>query len=135
MTVYIDSGAFIGYLRGKDRDHQAARREFVRLQEQRSRLVTSDAVIGEVATRLRYDIGLDATATFRHFLKALRHRLRIVESSPERRGKAFDLMAQYADLRLSYPDAVGAVVAREVNVKAVFAFDNDFRILGFPVMP
>lgn len=135
MTVYIDSGAFIAYLRGKDRDHQAARRQFVKLQDERSRLTTSDAVVSEVATRLRYDIGLEAALAFRGFLNALRHRLRVIESSSERRGKAFDVMATYGDLRLSYPDAVGAVVAREVNAETVFSFDNDFRILGFSVVP
>jgi predicted nucleic acid-binding protein len=64
-----------------------------------------------------------------------RKQLRIVESSVERRSQALDLMGQYADLRLSYADCVGAVVARETNATTILSLDNDFSVLGFTVEP
>lgn len=44
-------------------------------------------------------------------------------------------MATYADLRLSYADCVGAVVAKEARAAAVFGLDHDFRVLGFNLEP
>jgi predicted nucleic acid-binding protein len=44
-------------------------------------------------------------------------------------------MARFPDLKLSYADAVGAVVAREVRAAAVFGLDDDFRHLGFALEP
>lgn len=44
-------------------------------------------------------------------------------------------MERYEGLALSYADAVGAVVARRVRADAVFALDNNFRIMGFTVEP
>ncbi|MGH9209284.1 MAG: type II toxin-antitoxin system VapC family toxin [Acidimicrobiales bacterium] len=135
MVVYIDSGPFIAYLRRKDRDHAVVCRRLVKLQDELDRVVTSDAVVAEVATGLRYDIGLDAVLAFRGLLDAFGRHLRIVESSVERRGLALDLMGQYADLRLSYVDCIGAIVARETKAAVVFSLDNDFRVLGFTVEP
>lgn len=133
--IYVDSGVFIAYLRKKDQDHARVRTRFVQLQEDDARLVTCDAVIGEVATRFRYDIGLQAALTFHRMLQAFGTRLRVYESTAERRRQAFELMAQYADLRLSYADAIGALVAQDTNASSVFALDNDFRLLGFDVIP
>lgn len=133
--IYVDSGAFIAYLRKKDEHHAPVRAQFVQLQREGAKLVTSDAVVGEVATRFRYDIGLQAALTFHSMLQAFGTRLRIYESNADRRRQAFELMEQYADLRLSYADAIGALVARDAKASSVFALDNDFRVLGFDIIP
>jgi predicted nucleic acid-binding protein len=57
------------------------------------------------------------------------------DSDARLRSAAFDLMAKYADLRLSFPDCVGAVVARSARANAVFGLDDDFRVLGFALEP
>jgi hypothetical protein len=44
-------------------------------------------------------------------------------------------MAGYADLRLSYADCVGGVVARAVRAEVVFGLDDDLRVLGFALEP
>jgi transcription-repair coupling factor (superfamily II helicase) len=54
---------------------------------------------------------------------------------PEPVRNAFAIMAQHADLTLSYADAMGAAVAREVSAAAVLGLDHDFRILGFALEP
>jgi uncharacterized protein len=133
--VYVDSGAFIALLRRKDRDHERVVKHLVRLREAGDRLVTSDAVVSETATRLRYDVGVDGALAFRHLLDAAGRQLLVRDSDATTRAAAFDLMAGYADLRLSYADCVGCVVARSVRASAVFGLDDDFRVLGFALEP
>ncbi|HET8620807.1 MAG TPA: PIN domain-containing protein [Acidimicrobiales bacterium] len=134
-VVYVDSGAFIALLRRKDQQHDRVAKHFVRLRQAGDRLVTSDAVVSETATRLRYDVGLDAALAFRRLLDAAGSQLAVHDSDARTRGAAFDLMAGYADLRLSYADCVGGVVARAMRAAAVFGLDGDFRVLGFAVEP
>lgn len=135
--VVVDSGAFIALLRPRERSHARVADHFRRLRREGARLVTTEPVIAESATRLRYDSGLAAASEFRRFLDeavALRQ-LVVRESDPELRAAAFEVMAQFADLSLSYTDCMSAAVARAVRADAIFTLDDDFRALAFAVEP
>lgn len=135
--VYVDTGAFIALVSPRDQDHELVTRHFRTLRGNRDVLFASDPAIGETVTRLRYDAGLAAIARFRDVLQrsVARGSLQIRESDAELRADAFRQMERYEGLALSYADAVGAVVARRVRADAVFALDNNFRIMGFTVEP
>lgn len=136
-TVYVDTGAFIALLWRRDRAHERVRTHLERLRADGDLLLTSEPVVAETATRLRYDAGLPAALAFRRALEqALAGgQLRIRDGDARLRDAAFEVMAQYADLRLSYADCVGAAVARESRCGAVFGLDEDFRAMGFSLEP
>ena len=100
-------------------------------------LLTSDLVVSETATRLRFDAGLDAALSFRNLLDAAvdAGRLVVRHSDAELDARAWDLMGRYPDLTLSFTDCVGAVTATDGRASAVFGLDNDFRVLGFTLEP
>jgi predicted nucleic acid-binding protein len=135
--VYVDSGALIALIWQRDRDHERLARAFRRLRSDGGLLITSEVVVSETATRLRYDAGLTAVAAYRSALdrSEAQRTLRVRPTDAVLRGAAFDLMDRYSDLRLSFADAVGAAVARDERVDAVLALDDDFRALGFTVEP
>jgi predicted nucleic acid-binding protein len=133
-TVYVDSGAFVALLRRKDRDHHRVAAHLTKIRRAGDRLITSDAVVSETATRLRYDVGLEAALAFRRLLEAP-GAVAVHGSDRRVRAAAFDVMARYADLRLSYADCVGAVVARTARAATVLGLDADFRVLGFALEP
>jgi predicted nucleic acid-binding protein len=135
--VYVDTGAFIALIWQRDRDHQRVAEAFRRLRRDGSILLTSEAVVSETATRLRYDAGLAAVGKFRSVLDRAeaQRSLRVRPTDPVLRAAAFDVMDRYADLRLSFADAVGAAVAREDGADTILALDDDFRALGFAVEP
>lgn len=136
-TVYVDTGALIALIWQRDRAHAAVADVFARLRGDRARLVTSDPVVGETATRLRYDAGLTTTLRFHDLVgqAVAVGQLEVVESSPKLRAAAFELMATYDGLPLSYADAVGAAVATDVGADAVLGLDADFRVLGHRLIP
>jgi predicted nucleic acid-binding protein len=136
-SIYVDTGAFIALIWQRDRDHDRVVAAFRRLRSDGGVLITSEAVVSETATRLRYDAGLAAVAAYRSVLdrSEAQRTLRIRPTDAVLRGAAFDLMGRYSDLRLSFADAVGAAVARDERADAVLALDDDFRALGFTVEP
>ena len=113
------------------RDH------YGKLREERATLLSSNLVIAETATRLRYDAGLPTALAFRSLIEegvsagvlALRY------ADAELDARAWELMAQYAALTLSFTDCVGAVTAREARADTVFGLDADFTRLGFALEP
>lgn len=136
-TLYADTGAFIALLYSRDDAHAAISAHFRDLRGAGDRLITSEPVISETVTRLRYDAGLPAVRAFRDLITravALRT-LAIRESEPRLRAAAFEVLERFGDLRLSYADAIGSVVASERAVAAVFGLDNDFRVMGFTLEP
>ncbi|MGQ0632907.1 MAG: type II toxin-antitoxin system VapC family toxin [Sporichthyaceae bacterium] len=136
-TLYVDTGAFIALLYARDDAHAAVSAHARELRAERALLITSDAVISETVTRLRYDAGLPAVRGFRTLLdQATEQRTLIIrDGDTKARAAAFEVMERYADLMLSFADAIGAVIATERKTDAVFGLDNDFRVMGFALEP
>lgn len=102
-----------------------------------TRLVTTNYVIDETATRLRYDLGLPRAI---HFREALRQAERIGQLDIawiDRRlaDSAWSILQQYADVAYSFTDATSIAVARSRRIREVFAFDEDLEAAGLTVSP
>lgn len=121
----------------RDRAHERVRVHYRKLRESRETLLTSNLVLAETATRLRYDAGLRAALAFRALVEqAVDVGLLTVRfADAELDARAWDVMEQYADVTLSFTDCVGAVTAREAGARAVFGLDADFSVLGFALEP
>jgi predicted nucleic acid-binding protein len=121
----------------RDRAHERARTHLATLRESRDTLLTSNLVLAETATRLRYDAGLEAALAFRALIEETAGAgiltVRYVDSELE--AQAWDMMERYADRTLSFTDCVGAVTAHEARAAAVFGLDADFAVLGFALEP
>ena len=135
--LYVDTGYLLALTLRRDRHHGAATGHFRSLRQAPVVLLSTDAVLGETFTRLRYDAGVKAVRTLRDALDQVQAAgtLRVQESGPDLRARALDLIEQYDSRALSYADALGAVVARQAGVDAVLGFDDDFRILGLALEP
>lgn len=135
--LYVDTSAFIALLYERDHWHAQVSAHLRKLRADADRLVTSEPVISETVTRLRYDTGLTRVTAFRVLLdRAVAQGSLVIRDSDEQlRRSAFVLLEQFEDLRLSYADAVGAVIARERRVDGVFGLDHHFRIMGFALEP
>lgn len=135
--LFVDTGAF--YARADDDDihHETATRVFdtIRSGELPYRpLYTSQAVISELATLLLYKLGHeDAVRT----LTAIRESesFTIVPVSRDAFETTAVRFAEYDDQQISFVDQATGVLADERNVDHVFAFDSDFRTLGFTLVP
>jgi len=135
--VYVDTGAWIALLWKRDKAHRKVASHVRALRTEGAVLVTSEAAVGETATRLRYDAGLSTTLAFHRYLEeaVTAGGLRIRDTDASLRKKAFAIMERHGDLLLSYADCVGAAAARDIGARTVLGLDNDFRILGFVLEP
>ncbi len=136
-VVFADTGAWLALLSRNDRHHERALAFYEESVATGTRLLTTNYVVDETATRLRYDVDLSAALAFREMLDratALRRvRTAWIDAGMER--EAWALLERHADVKLSLTDATSAVVARKAKVGIVFGFDGDFRALGFDLRP
>lgn len=137
MTLaFVDTGAWLALSDNTDSDHRRAM-GFYRSLTRGTRLVTTNYVVSEAYTWLRY------RSSHRHALGF--HRLltgsvrygatRIEWITPELHDAGWQIFEHYHDQVLSFTDCTSMVVARQQRADFVFAFDSDFSILGFDVRP
>lgn len=136
-AVFVDSGAWIALIKRNDQMHASARRHYELLYAAGTALLTTNYVVDETVTHLRYDVGLQAARDFRDRLTALHRarRARLVWIDETIETAAWRILEQYEDVSLSLTDATSAAVAREAHLTNIFGFDSDFEALGFIVVP
>jgi predicted nucleic acid-binding protein len=136
-AVLADTGAWIALLSDDDHWHEPVHRRYQELAATRTRLITTNYVVDETATRLRYGLGPPAALSFRRMLvqASATGRLRIAWIDERLEAEAWRILDQYADVQLSLTDATTAAVARARRVGEVFGLDRDFEALGFTVTP
>ncbi|MGE5572575.1 MAG: type II toxin-antitoxin system VapC family toxin [Bacteroidota bacterium] len=98
-------------------------------------VVTSNYVIDETVTWLRYHVRHRAAVAFRETLTEARaaHGLHVEWVSERIEGEAWDVFLRYSDHELSFTDCTSAVIARELGL-LVWAYDRDFSTLGFQLV-
>lgn len=135
--IFVDTGAFYARADEDDRHHETATRIFdgIRSGELPYRPVyTSQAVVSELATLALYKLGHSDAA---RVLSAVRNSesfnvIPVRESVFETAAEQF---GDYDDQQISFVDHTTSVLADERDIDHVFAFDSDFRTLGFSLVP
>ena len=132
MKLLVDTSALLALAFRDDRNHQAAA-AFVRAQPE-ARLVLTELILSEVATRLRARAGAQrAVVVARSLFDSRRYELLFVDADLVR--AALELMVRFADKRLSLTDCASFELMDRLDLEAAFAFDTDFRDCGYRMVP
>ena len=123
--ILVDSSYFIALANRKDRWHVQAVAITPRLEKEE--LVTTDLFLSEAVTGVGSLLGGKAgKATY----DTIVDNCRVEASSPERRARTITLYLHY-DGTLSFADALGVELTRELGIGHVASFDDDFdRVRG-----
>lgn len=136
--IFIDSGGFIGLVSKKDSLHHVARSFFGEIVNRKAIQITTNLVLSETYTYLRYH---ENHHTACRFLENIRYAekggfLIIVYSDSLLEEKAFEILKKYSDQDLSYTDAVSfAYLETDRETRDVFSFDSHFYLLDRNVLP
>ena len=130
--IFVDTGAWIAILDRGDQYYQEATMIFNGIQQQQVRLLTTDYIIDETATRLLYNTNHSVAVMFLERIEMLVETgiLTVVEINKDVFEKAKALFRQYDSVRLSFTDCTSFVVCRENRIVEAFAFDRHFPIMG-----
>lgn len=133
MIVFVDTSAWIALLTRNDQSHPAALTIQSQLRNEKARLLTSDYVVDETITWLRYRVGHAAAVAFGEMVL----RSQLTEVAPINQpllDAAWDIFKKYADQEFSFTDCTSFALMQAVHVNRVFSFDHHFRVMGFMVL-
>ena len=134
--TFVDTGGWIALYNARDQHHADARGIYIELQRQREPLSTTDYVIDETVTRLRYDVGPSAAIAFFDAFDGAQklNTVSLVTIDAESFEGAKRLFRQYSYERLSFTDCTSFVVCKKYGISAAFAFDHHFPIMGITLL-
>lgn len=130
--IFVDTGAWIAILNRRDQHHQEAVAMYNKLQQQQTLLLTTDYVIDETVTRLRYDTNHPLAVMFFNRIELFMETgvLTVAEIDKNIFEKAKALFRQYDSARLSFTDCTSFVICHENSIREAFAFDQHFSMMG-----
>lgn len=133
MNIFIDTSAFVAYTDRTDANHDTAK-EFLDSLAQRDRLHTSNYILDETITRLRFTLGHAQATTFAETILADPVcRVHYIDAAAQER--ALKVFKKFRDQRLSFTDCSTVSLVRDLGLDAVFAFDEDFSRVGLRTLP
>ncbi len=133
-AVFVDTAGWIACADGADPAHVRACGARDAALEAGQALVTTDFVVDETLTLLRFRLGLNAAAAWwQQVDRSARLRWERVDS--ERFENARHLFFRYRDKDFSFTDCTSFVVMREIRLTHALTTDRHFRQMGFQMLP
>lgn len=129
-AVFVDTGAWVALRYKRDQYHARARGILKRLRAERVALVTTEWVLVETVTLLKARGAIDHAIAIGAALQDGRLGL-LVESSSERRARAWTRFERHRGLRAGWVDCASFAVMDELELRQFFGFDDDFVRAGF----
>jgi uncharacterized protein len=135
--VFVDTGGWIAVTVVSDSFHKVATTYYVDLLSRRVRLFTSNYVVDETITRIRYDIGHAEACRFSDLFEQAQKRqlvttLWVDETVAQ---EALQIFRRYSDQRFSLTDCNSFVLMQRHSLKEALTFDSHFEAFGFLRFP
>jgi len=129
-AVFVDTGAWVALRYRRDGQHVRARTLVRRIRKEGLGFVTTDWVLAETVTLLKARGAVDHAIAIGDALQSGRLG-RLVEATPDRRRRAWEIFRRLRDLRVGFVDCTSFAVMEELGLRTAFGFDDDFRAAGF----
>ncbi len=126
--VFVDTSSFVALQDENDPNHQKALGLARKVLEQKIQLYTSSEVVGETLTVVSRKLGKkQAEIFFQDFPES-----GVIEIffDSELHQKTIKLFLQIAAKNISFIDCSNVIIMQSLNIKQIFALDQDFKKLG-----
>lgn len=137
MKTFVDTGGWISVVVEVDQYHDIGVLHYEELINRRERLFTSDYLLDETVTRIRYDVSHTTAVSFLDLIREAERfgSLSVLRVDAAVWDAAEAIFRQYHDQDFSFTDCTSFVLAQQAEVDEVFGFDHHFLMFGFNVKP
>lgn len=132
QEFFVDTSAWVALADAADEWHDRASRIYPQLLGA-GRLVTTNLVLAETYTLIRYELGWAEALTLLERIKSS-PRIVVERVGAEVETAAEEFLKRYRDHALSYTDAVSFATMKSRSIREAFAFDRHFVAVGFTIV-
>ena len=129
--LLVDTSAWYALADSRDPDHHEV---FKALQKNRNLLVTSNYILDETLTLVRFRLGLRVARQLGEQMRSgsLAHMERI---SPRDEEAAWGIFSDYSHKSVSFTDCTSFALCERLKLQSCIALDDDFRAFGLHCIP
>ncbi|MBN2373822.1 PIN domain-containing protein [bacterium] len=132
MRIFVDTSAWLALNDKNDQYHDRAVEKSSEIKRQRIELITSEYIIDESITLIRYRVSHQAAVIFGDSL--LNSDIaRIIDVTEEDRFSAWGIFKRYDDKEFSFTDCISFVLMKNLKLQKVFTYDKHFEQMRFSV--
>jgi len=138
MNIYVDTGGWVTYFDQSDRFHPIVKpylqADILRAADH---LTTSDYVLDETVTYLRYHVSYETALTAFRTLTGLAqaNRITMLEIDGNLRDRAGQILEQFHDQAFSFTDCTSFALCEAYEIQHAVTVDKDFVIFGLVILP
>ena len=131
--MFVDTWAWVALAVVDDTNHQRAFAAMDALRASRAKLVTSNFVVAETLTRLRYDASLQMALRVAEEVAAMDElgRLQLVVVDGPLWQAALNWFRRFQDQRFSFVDCTSFAIMHSLGIDEALTADRHFATAGF----
>lgn len=133
--MLVDTGAWLAVFHPRDQYHAPAVAQLRRLRQERTRLVVTDLILGELHLHLVRGLGPRRAAEHLETLIADPLVEEVFTDAELQAAAVAQWLRRYSDQPFTLTDAVSFAAMRARGVAKAFTFDDHFTVAGFERVP
>jgi predicted nucleic acid-binding protein len=134
MKLFINSSFFIALTDKSDIHFSEAEELFLNQINNYNEIFTTNLVISETITRIRYRAGFRFAKEFGEQFRSSKI-IKTIWVNEEIDKEAWKIFIKYSDKSLSYVNCVSIAFIKIKKIEHVFTFDKHFKQVGLIVLP
>jgi hypothetical protein len=135
--IFVDTWAWYALTDTADADHVLAQLANEQLLDEGHTFVTTNFVLAEAITLIRYNLHHSAAVRFWYTLQELieAELVELVRVDETHEARAWNIFEHYNDQKFSYTDCTSFAVMQGLNLTHVLTGDHHFATLGYVLVP
>lgn len=135
--IFVDTWAWYALADVNDADHQIAEKTNIRLLDDGDTFVTTNYLLAEAVTLIRYKMHHSAAILFWDTMQQLIDSglVELVRVSEDHEAIAWAIFEKYTDQDFSFVDCTSFAVMQDSGLSEVFTSDHHFATMGFVLVP
>ena len=133
MKIFVDTSAWLALNDRNDQYYKKALLKISEIKKKKIELITSEYILDETITIIRYRVSHQAAVVFGDSL-AGSSIARVEDITEEYRVKAWEMFKRYEDKELSFTDCTSFVLMKHLRLYKAFTFAEHFRQMEFEIL-
>jgi len=129
--IFVDTSAFVALNNPEDPHHRKSLQVSLNLEKEPTAFLTTNYILAESYTVISQKVNKEASVYFKENLDP---RIRIVRADESLEETAWEIFKEIKSKNVSYVDCTSFAVMKAFNIRQAFAFDDDFKRLGFSLL-
>ncbi|MFA6521585.1 MAG: PIN domain-containing protein [Candidatus Gracilibacteria bacterium] len=133
-AIFLDSSAFVALIDKGDQYHEDAQGFLETLNVQYQKIYTSNATIIETYRLVIHRMGWEKGIAFLNSIPNISCDVKTFSQDNETDAR-HNVEFIFCGIKITLTDAINAAIMKDLGIGDIFSFDNDYRVMGFKVMP